>query len=116
VKYVRVYSNPFVPNAHLVAEHLRRAGIETRLRNAQLTAMRGMVPFTDVFAEVHVPEDRFDEADRIVRDLMGTDERGRLSPGDDRDGALSIADPCAACGAEREPGFEVCWQCGADLP
>lgn len=116
VRYVRVYSNPFLPNARLVQDHLKRAGVPAQMRNDQLTGTMGLVPFTDVFAEVHVPEDRFAEADRIVRDLMGTDERGRLSTGDDRDGALSVAQsPCGACGAEREPGFDVCWQCGAEL-
>lgn len=112
MKTVIVYSNPFLPNAKLVTDHLQRAGVDARLRNGLLTGMGGGIGFTDAFAEVHVPAAQAGEAADIVRTLMGTEERGRLSPGDDRDGALSVVEACASCSAEREPGFDVCWQCG----
>lgn len=113
---VRVYSHQFLASAQLVADHLDAHDIAAQVTGQHLTGLGGMIPFTDTYAEVWVrPEDAARAAVLVAR-IISPPEEGALSMLPDEAGALAVVpEPCPACGAEAEPGFDVCWQCGAQL-
>lgn len=98
---VVVFSSLNVAEVHLVRDLLAREGIPARLRNHLLAPLAGEVPMNEVRAEVRVDAEHAAAAEAIVAEA-------RHPRGVDR--------PCPACGEENPPGFEICWNCGADVP
>ncbi len=98
---VVVYSSINVAECHLVRSLLLREGIVTRLRGQHLAALAGEIPFGEARCELLVAAPDAAAAAKLLRDA--------------RD--LELADrPCPTCGEANPGAFELCWQCGADLP
>lgn len=113
---VRVYSHQFLASAQLVADHLDAHGIPAQVTGQHLTGLGGLIPFTDTYAEVWVAQEHAHAAAALVAGVIAPPEQGGLSLVPDEAGALAVVpESCPACGAEAEPGFDVCWQCGETL-
>ena len=122
---VRLHIVRSAPEAHIVRTALAHAGIDALVQNDQQipTGAEG-----DNWVEIWVDEERAEEAVEFLKSVVRTDETGRLSLIDpaDPEGRLTLSPEagnvalapthCEACGAEWEPGFEVCWSCLAELP
>lgn len=115
----RVFSCQNPMQAQLVRAQLEAGGILAVISG---DAMPGTVPL-DNRVDVWVAEDDAPAA----REILGTADVGGLTLSDDDAGHLSVASAqagalsepepqlCAACGAEWEPGFAVCWRCSRPL-
>lgn len=97
----RVYANSSLINVGHVRNLLEHDGIRCTIKNEQLGAALGEIPFLDCQPEVWV----LDEADAnraqaVIRDaLQGDVPRG--SPW-----------RCTRCGETNEPQFAACFSCG----
>lgn len=105
MELVEVFRSPHTPTAQLVRAALVAHGIDAHIVGEHLSGMIGAAS-SILPARVLVPEDQADEA-RAALEVMN-------AMADETDGD----DPknCPACGAEWEPGFDVCWQCQAERP
>jgi hypothetical protein len=91
--------------AHLVRGLLESHGIDAVVRGDFLTGGWGELP-VDVCAVWITDDDRFADADRLLRDFMqGT--LARLHAG---------AWQCPQCREAIEGQFTACWQCGTERP
>lgn len=82
---------------------LESHGIRAEIRNQNLGGVLGEVPFTEVWPQLWVkPLD-------VQRALELIEEARALPAG---------GDPwrCGDCGADNEPQFAACWQCGRPDP
>lgn len=96
-----VFSSIWLPEAHLIASVLTREGIPASVRNQMRAGVIGELPIDDARIEVTVPAPLVEQAEALIvasRTVVGVER------------------PCAACGEENPPSFEVCWSCDADLP
>jgi hypothetical protein len=83
---------------------LEGVGIPAHVQGAYLADEFAVTQRLAVGVEVRVPRARLEEARRLVEDA-------RREVGNSRAGA-----PCPKCGERAEPGFAICWKCGAALP
>lgn len=65
--------------------------------------------------EVIVPDEEHADAVQALRELGLMGQDGEISLPAVEDGQISLPSNCPHCGAEVEPGFETCWNCGNDL-
>jgi len=110
-----IYTHPHVGPAQVVADVLERAGFHPKLRNEHLARLIGVVPAHENVVEVVVPVEEEAAALESLKELGIFGQDGQLSLPAAEDGRLSLPENCPHCGAEVEPGFETCWQCGKDL-
>ena len=118
-RLVKVFSSSVGVEAQLAWAALDAAGIPGHVQGADL--IPGAFGADAHHAAVYVPEASAADAHAVLGTALKRDAAGALSLTDSAaaSGRLSIAetteetepDPCAACGAEWEPGFEVCWRC-----
>jgi hypothetical protein len=117
--------------AHFFASLLSAEGIRFHIRNEGLAGLAGAIPLPDSRTEVWVDGDDEVRALEILERMNRLpEERGALSLGekDEPNGQLSMGPgrgslsgagderACTGCG-ETSPGeFDVCWNCGAELP
>lgn len=125
-----VYSSIQPMLAHLVLSALQNAGLPARLSGEHRAGMGGLIGMDDAMVEVLVPLTHRVKAQEVLAPLFAPHADGGhlaltdsfdalagalgLSPGR---GALARPEPtaCPACGADWEPGFELCWQCETPL-
>jgi hypothetical protein len=86
--------------ASLIQETLRASGIPAVSAGGNAMTNEGlrMDPF---FVEIWVPADRLAEAAELVERSL------------ERSPAEGAAWTCSKCGESNEPGFDLCWSCGA---
>ncbi len=94
--------NPWArPQAELLRELLEQEGVACLVRNGQLAAALGEIPFIECYPELWVVDDEVYPRARILLDgwFRATDEQ---------------AEPwsCARCGERLEGQFGACWRCG----
>jgi hypothetical protein len=91
------------PQAGLFKDLLAKEGIECLLRNEQLSAALGEIPFTECYPELWVVDEEIYPRARQLLDAW-----------------LKVADPpvadwvCAGCGETLPGNFAACWACGRD--
>lgn len=96
----------FSPTERAVAgmfrELLLREGVECLLRNEQLLAGLGEIPFTECYPELWVVDNElFPRASSLLAQFMDREAGG--------------ADwLCPACGEAIEGQFNACWNCGSE--
>ncbi len=96
-----VFSSLNAAEVYLVGSLLRREGIVSTLRGEMRSGLAGQVPVDDARVELLVaPGDRA-AAEAVIACAQRSD-------GPDRS--------CPACGEANPPAFELCWQCGAEIP
>ena len=99
----RLYVAADLPEAHLVAQLLERAGIAARVFNEHAQGGLGEIPFTHAWPEVWLLEDA--DASRAQRALDAWQRTPRM-----------LSWRCRDCGEDNPGTFETCWHCGAPLP
>jgi hypothetical protein len=114
----KVYKASILPEAYLVRDALRMRGIPAEVRGEHLAGAVGGLAAEVLGPEVWVAGEDAEAARGIISNARARSTDGGLSFLDDAAGALSEVAPerCPACGAEWEPGFEVCWSCEHELP
>ena len=100
-KEVVVFSSINAAEVHLVQSALTREGLESRIKGNMRAPLAGEVPFDDARVELCVPTALEEQALGIISALRQAD------------GADQI---CPVCNETNPASFEVCWQCGRDLP
>ena len=101
---LRLYQAANLPEAYLVLHRLERAGIEARVFNEHAQGGMGEIPFTHVYPEIWLLDERDEsEARRLLAEYEQADRSARPTV-------------CSNCGEENPAGFEVCWQCGHLFP
>lgn len=97
---LKVYSAPTLPDAHLMRGLLAQAGIEARVMNENAIGAMGEIPFTHVYPEVWVVDERdLDRARELIREFEHPSVR-------------SAPITCPRCGEESPGNFQTCWNCG----
>lgn len=92
------------PLALLLKERLENEEISCIVRNDQLSAVIGEIPFLECFPELWVIDDEMWPRARRLLDLW-----------------LKAEDPaeewsCKACGEQSDGQFDRCWSCGIERP
>lgn len=99
----KLYCAANLPDAHIVLHLLEEAGIEARVFNENAQGGLGELPFTHVYPELWLMNERdFGRAREIV-------EAHEAPPRD----LGSVR--CDGCGEDNPHNFQMCWQCGATL-
>ncbi len=99
---LRLYTAGDLPEAHLVAQLLERAGIAAQVFNEHAQGGLGEIPFTHAWPEVWVIEDAdFSRAQQVL-------DAWRRAP-------AMPPRRCRDCGEENPGTFETCWRCGHPL-
>lgn len=101
----RLYSAANLPEAYLVLDRLRVAGIEARVFNENAQGGLGEIPFTHAYPEVWV----IDDAD-WTRARQLVDDYEDETPGD-----TTVDIRCPSCAEANPASFQLCWNCGAIL-
>jgi hypothetical protein len=100
----RVYDAINLPDAHIVANLLRQAGIDARVFNENAQSVMGEIPIQSAMPQVWVMDEAF-----AARAMQLVESYRYRVPS-----AATLA--CRGCG-ELNPGeFEICWNCGLALP
>jgi len=88
--------------AGLLKELLEREGIACLIRNEQLFAALGEIPFLECYPELWVVDDEVWPRARLLLDnwLKGAEDAGSWV--------------CPACGETLEGQFGACWKCGKE--
>ena len=85
--------------AAMFRDMLKREGIDCLLRNEQLFAGMGEIPFTECYPELWIVDDEvFPRAQSLLRQYMESKED-------------LPAWTCPACGEFIEGQFNACWSC-----
>ncbi len=100
-KEVVVFSSINAAEVHLVQSALTREGLESRIKGNMRAPLAGEVPFDDARVELSVPVELEEKALAVISAIRQAD------------GADQV---CLSCGETNPASFEICWQCGADLP
>lgn len=101
MQWSRVRTYRTLPEAHLALEELLHAGLTAELRGETRAPLAGEIPFADARVEVWVIAAQAEAAESLLAEIDATAE------GEPR--------PCARCGEENPPAFDLCWKCGATL-
>ncbi|MDO3378123.1 putative signal transducing protein [Geoalkalibacter halelectricus] len=104
MKKLRAFSPHERPLATLLKGRLEQEGINCLLRNEELFAAMGEIPFLELRPELWVVDDEVLPRARLLLDNWLRQDEG--------------AEPwrCPACGEDLEPQFDMCWKCGRERP
>lgn len=101
---IRLYSASGLHEAYILLGLLQQERIAARVLNVNAQGGLGEIPFTHVYPEIWIDDDRDAVRARGVIDAFRTAPRPE------------VARRCEACGEESPGNFESCWNCGAVLP
>lgn len=94
-----------------IVDHMRTileaAGIRTELRSAGASGRAGVVPYTQVYPELWIRNNRDENRARSI--ILDYREKEAASP-------LSPEWRCAKCGETVDGIFTECWNCGTPSP
>ncbi len=100
MKKLHTFSLADRAEAGLLKELLEREGIACLIRNEQLFAALGEIPFLECFPELWVVDNEVWPRARLLLDSWLKSEEGGLPWN------------CPACGETLEGQFGACWNCG----
>lgn len=104
----KVYENPDFPMVGHFQSILESEGIRTTVKNEAGSSLAGEVPFTQVFPELWVLEEKdVPRAKDIIRHYLAEAESS-ATPHKDW--------TCPNCHETVDGGFAECWNCGTPLP
>jgi hypothetical protein len=99
----RVYTAANLPDAHLLRNLLEQAGIPAHIFNANAISALGDLPMAAAYPQVWIAQVHQEHHARtIIADYSRAMPAGTTSS-------------CAACNEASPVGFELCWNCGAQL-
>lgn len=102
MKKLHTFSIADRAQAGLLRELLEREGVSCLIRNEQLFAALGEIPFLECFPELWVVDNDVWPRARMLLDSWLTSEEGL---------ACWL---CPTCGETLEGQFGACWQCGKE--
>ncbi len=86
--------------AGMYKDMLQREGVKCLLRNEELFAGLGEIPFVECYPELWVvDDDLYPRAMSLLKQLMGSE-------------STSQSWVCSNCGEDVEGQFNSCWKCG----
>ena len=100
MKKLHTFSLADRAEAGLLKELLEREGVPCLLRNEQLFAALGEIPFLECFPELWVVDDEIWPRARLLLDSWFKSDENTTSW------------TCPGCGETLEGQFGACWQCG----
>jgi hypothetical protein len=98
-----VYFAPDLARAQLVFDLLQQHGLVARVLNTHASTLAGEIPLFHAGPQVWVVHDGDVPAARSLIEAM------------DATASSDESRRCDACGEDSPAGFELCWQCGAEL-
>lgn len=99
----KLIAAPNLVTAHLMADFLREAGIETVLLNQYAAGAIGELPVDTSRPQLWLKNPN---QEAYARSLLETFERRTVTSANWR---------CARCGENNPDNFDVCWQCGTEF-
>ncbi len=103
MKKLHTFSLADRAQAGLLKDFLAREGVACILRNEQLSAALGEIPFLECFPELWVIDDEMWPRAKMLLD-------GWLKA----DAVSAPSWACATCGEKLEGQFGACWKCGGE--
>ena len=101
MKKLRTFALWERPLAGMFKELLRNEGIACLLRNEQLSAAIGEIPFTECYPELWVIDDEiYPRARLLLENWLAEQEPAAANW------------TCPTCGESAEGQFNACWACG----
>ena len=100
----KLHTFPFADRAEagLLKELLEREGVACLIRNEQLFAALGEIPFLECYPELWVVDDEvWPRAKRLIDNWLSSEEE-------------TPSWLCPSCGETLEGQFGACWQCGKE--
>lgn len=98
----KLYTAANLPEAYIVVQLLEQAGIEARVFNENAQSGLGEIPFTHVYPEVWLMDDRDWARAREV--VIGYEQS-----------AVEGSVRCTECREQNPANFQLCWNCGQQL-
>lgn len=98
----RLYQAGDLPEAYLLRDRLRRAGIAAEVFNEHAAGALGEIPFTHAYPEVWVADEDWAAARASLAEFSAVAPQADWT--------------CPACGETNPGSFESCWRCGAERP
>lgn len=103
MRHLHTFSFAERAEAGLLRDLLEQEGIACLVRNEQLFAALGEIPFTECFPELWVVDDEtLPRARLLVANWVKAQEE------------VSASWTCSGCGEMIEGQFGACWQCGRE--
>ena len=102
---IRIYQAENLPQAHLLLDRMQTAGIVAHVFNQNAQGIAGETPVTETLPEIWLENEADEPAARVIIDAFEKQMQADITER-----------PCPYCGAMNPSSFEVCWQCGRDLP
>ena len=99
----RIFQAASLPDAHLLAGLLSRAGIEVHVFNENAHGATGEIPFTHAYPEIWLINDHDEPAARAIIDEF---EQPAGQQGERA---------CPVCHENNPAHFAICWHCQATL-
>lgn len=99
----RIFQASSLPDAHLLAGLLARAGIDVHVFNENAHGATGEIPFTHAYPEIWLVDDRDEPAARAIIEEFE-------KPGSDHGQRV-----CPACHEINPADFAICWSCQSTL-
>lgn len=100
----RIYDAANLPEAALLADQLRDAGIEVHVLNQNAVGAMGELPFMNALPQIWVAsDDHAALAQTIIARYRDASVNSTHSPW-----------RCVSCDEENPGSFDVCWSCGCN--
>ena len=96
----RIYTALHLPDAHIVANLLKHAGIAVQVLNVNASGAMGELPMDAALPQVWLENVQDETAARALIENF------------QRASATDSVRPCSQCGEENPIAFELCWSCG----
>jgi hypothetical protein len=93
-----------VGEARLQAGLLEGSGLTVEVRGEALVPLSGELPTTETWVELWLPHEEVERARELLEELAEDGEKAARSQ------------ECPRCREENPGNFELCWNCGVDLP
>ncbi len=104
MRRVRFAAYRTVGEAKLQAGLLEGSGLAVEVRGEALAPLSGEIPNTETWVELWLPAEEVERARELLAELALDGEKA------------SRAVECPRCREENPGNFELCWNCGVDLP
>jgi hypothetical protein len=104
MKRVRFAVLRTVGEARLLEGLLSGSGFAVEVRGEALAPLGGEIPNTETWVELWLPEEELTRARELVAEVEANGDKARRTVG------------CPGCREENPGNFELCWNCGEDLP
>ena len=100
---LKIYSASNLPEAHLLLDLLKQAGIVAKILNSYAQGATGEIPFEQAYPQIWLE----DERDKSIAEIII--HKYESTPSDIE------WKYCSNCGERNPANFELCWECGKNF-